>query len=204
MIKLILVTAMFSLTQLATAELGRTNTDAINGSHSKIIYSQGKPKLAEHSDIKTWTKDQTKQVDLEKKYKKEIATNPDNKKTYSYLAGLYLSNNMSSKAIEAYQDAIIHDPTNPKLFAAISIAYLHKAKYSMAKAMADEALRLDPNLKGVKKINEYVIAKKEAIEAASKIPAGGSKMDMTGDVSHGSVIPTASGVIPTDSVHKPK
>jgi len=201
MIKLILLTAALSLTQFATAEVAKSPSNtmdmtAINKAHAEI-------KKAE-KDAPFWSKDQTKQAELEIKYKKAIAENPDDKKNYAYLAGLYITNNKNSKAIEAYQEAITHDSENPKLFAALSIAYLHHAKYGMAQAMATEALRLDPTLNGVDKINEYVVAKQEAIEAASKTPAKGTKIDMTKGVGlHGSVMPTATGAKPSDKIHNP-
>jgi len=201
MFKLILLTTLLSLSQLVIADSSKKpaiDMSAANQAHASI-------KAGDKKDQPFWSKDQVKQAELEKKYQGEIAKNPNNKKTYAYLAGLYLTNNKTTKAIDAYQDAITHDSENPKLFAALSIAYLHHAKYDMAKAMADEALRLDPKLSGVKKINEYVVAKKEAIEVASKIPANGTKVNMTGKSLHGSVIPTAaSGTMPTDSIHKQK
>lgn len=159
---------------------------------------------ADKKDQPFWTGEQTKQAELEEKYKKAIAENPDDKKAHAYLAGLYLTNNKTTKAIGAYQEAITKDAENPKLFAALSIAYLHHAKYDMASAMATEALRLDPKLSGVKKINEYVVAKKEAIDAATKVPAGGSKYDMSGKAPHGGVMPTAVGTKPTDLMHSLK
>ena len=201
MIKLIVLTAALSLTQLAVAEETKEpsktmNTSGMSKAHAAI-------KKAD-KDAPFWSKDQTKQAELEAKYKKAIAETPDNKKNYAYLAGLYISNNKNTKAISAYQDAITADPKNPKLFAALSIAYLHHAKYSMAQAMATEALRLDPTLKGVDKINEYVVAKQEAIEAASKVPAAGVKVDMSkGSGLHGSVMPTATGTKPSDKIHNP-
>jgi tetratricopeptide (TPR) repeat protein len=151
-----------------------------------------------------WSKEQTKQADLEKKYIKEISETPENKKPYAYLAGLYLTNNKTTKAIGAYQNAITHDAENPKLFAALSIAYLHHAKYDMAKAMADEALRLDPKLSGVKKINEYVTAKQDAIDAATKVPAGGSKFNTSGKAPHGGVMPASIATTPSVKTDKPK
>ena len=83
---------------------------------------------------------------------------------------------------------------------------MHSAKYEMAQAMATEALRIDPKLKGVAKINEYVVAKQAAIEAASKAPASATTIDMSkkGVGLHGSVIPTATGVKPSDKIHTPK
>jgi len=210
MIKLIVLSAAVSLTQVVIAEDTKTpipskphstnaNMDAINKAHAAINPTD--------KNAPFWSEDQAQQAELEKKYKQAITENPDDKKNYAYLAGLYISNNKNSKAIDAYQDAITYDAENPKLFAALSIAYLHQAKYGMAKAMADEALRLDPSLKGVEKINEYVVAKQAAIEAASKAPAAAStktNIDMTkGSGLHGSVLSTATGVKPTDKIHTP-
>ncbi len=197
MIKLLLLTATFSLTALASADESKPVMDmsAANQAHASI-------KAENKKDQPFWTKDQTKQAALEKKYQKAITETPDDKKPYAYLAGLYLTNNKTTKAIGAYQDGITHDADNPKLFAALSIAYLHHAKYDMASAMASQALKLDPELSGVQKINDYVVAKKEAIEAATKVPAGGSKYDMSGKAPHGGVMPTAVGDKPTDLMHK--
>ena len=143
-----------------------------------------------------WSDQQTKQAELEKKYQQAISAEPENKKNYAYLAGLYLTNNKNAKAIDAYQDAITHDVENPKLFAAISIAYLHQSKFDMAKAMADHAIVLDPELKQVKKINEYITAKQEAIEAAQnvKAPAGNK-------IGHAPVKLDISAGKPNDAVH---
>ena len=182
-----------TISQFVTAELAKSeiDMDAVNRAHANVQQQNSQEKVGGHTNLQNWTQDQTKQAELEKQYKSAILSDPKNKKNYSYLAGLYLSNNMSSKAIGAYQEAIMHDPTNPKLFAAISIAYLHMARYGMAKAMADEALRLNPELKGVKKINEYVVAKQEAIKSASKVDAS---QVTTNKVSHGSVLPTSMSI----------
>ncbi|HIO93328.1 MAG TPA: hypothetical protein EYG68_10875 [Leucothrix mucor] len=202
MIKLILLTAALSLTQLAVAE--ETKAPSKTMDMSAVSKAHAAIKKAD-KNAPFWSKDQAKQAELEVKYKKAIAKNPDDKQSHAYLAGLYISNNKNSKAIDAYQDAITVDPENPKLFAALSIAYLHHAKYSMAQAMATEALRLDPTLKGVEKINEYIVAKQEAIEAASKTPASGAKIDISKGVGlHGSVMPAATGSKPSDKIHNPK
>ncbi|MEE9327411.1 MAG: hypothetical protein V3U71_08935 [Cocleimonas sp.] len=198
MIKVITLSTVFLLTQFALADTSKSAIDmtAANKAHASI--------KADKKNQPFWSNEQSKQASLEKKYKKAIAETPDDKKAYAYLAGLYLTNNKTTKAIGAYQDAITQDSENPKLFAALSIAYLHHAKYDMASAMASEALRLDPELSGVKKINDYVVAKKEAIEAAEKIPTSGSKYNVLGrKAPHGNVIPTAIGTMPSDKIHKP-
>lgn len=98
-----------------------------------------------------------------------IKDDPDNGANYTNLAHLYLLTNKTEKAIPAYQEAIIHDGSNPKLFAALSIAYLHQSKYSMAKAMAEQALSLDPEMQQAKKLQEYIVAKEEVIQQASRV-----------------------------------
>ena len=135
-----------------------------------------------------WTSTEQQQAELEKKIKEQIAQNPKQKEQYVQLAGLYLSNGKTARAIEAYQEAIIHDPENPRLFAAISIAYLHQSKYSMSRAMANEALRLDPELSQVKKINDYIDAKQAIINAANAASNKSDSLSMhnltTGKTSH--------------------
>ena len=79
----------------------------------------------------------------------------------------------------------------------------------MAKAMVDQALRLDPEMKQVEKINEYIVAKQEAIEVASKIPATASSA--SSDAGHGAghgagsgtIIPKMSASKPKDAIHNP-
>lgn len=101
-------------------------------------------------------------------YKKIIKENPNNKLAYQRLASIYLLNNKARDAIPAYQNAIIHDPENPKLFASMSIAYLHLSQYSMAKAMANQAVALDPKMENAKKIITYADKKVEMLEQAAK------------------------------------
>lgn len=138
--------------------------------------------------ISLWSVTQQKQADYETKMKAEIKANPDSKAAYANLAVLYLANNKTLKAIDAYQEAINHDSENAKLFAGLSVAYLHQSKYSMAKAMAEQAMKIDPSMKHAIKIKEYIDAKEEVIAKASKIEA---KPD---DITHQSM--------PSDSIHK--
>ncbi len=180
-------------------ETSNTNiaTDTLNQAHTAAHSSEAK-------NQPFWSEQQTKQAALEAKYKKQILEDPDNKKNYSYLAGLYLTNNKTTKAIDSYQDAITHDPENPKLFAGISIAYLHQAKFAMARAMADEALRLDPSLTQVSKINEYIIAKEEAIKAASEAPPLENTDKVGASLDHTPMGAAALGEAPKDAMHGSK
>jgi tetratricopeptide (TPR) repeat protein len=115
-----------------------------------------------------WSAQQNKQADYEAKMLKGIKDNPQEKSNYANLANLYLANNKTRKAIKAYQEAIKHDSGNAKLFAGISIAYLHQSKYSMAKAMAEQAMELDPEMKHAKKIKEYIVAKEDVMSKTSQ------------------------------------
>ncbi|MEE9446968.1 MAG: hypothetical protein V3V09_03360 [Arenicellales bacterium] len=106
--------------------------------------------------------------DYEKSLRDIALNNPDSAQAKSRLAGFLLSQNKASESIPFYQEAITLAPDNPKLFAAISVAYLHQARYKMAKAMADEALRLAPEMSQAKKLNEYIEAKQEVLEMVEK------------------------------------
>ena len=130
----------------------------------------------------------------EEEFKKALEENAESPKANAQYAGFLLTQNKNVEAINTYQKAITLDAENPKLFAALSIAYLHQSKYEMAKAMADEALRLDPEMRAVKKINEYIHAKEEIIEQASKIPALVDGAVKPNDATHGgSLHSTAHG-----------
>lgn len=174
MIKKYLIASTIIL--LSQAAIAKANEDSSTDKHTTDITPASNPHAtAPHGastankDQPFWSEEQSKQADMEARYKKGIAESPEDPNNYAYLAGLYLTNNKTAEAIDAYQEAITHNPGNAKLFAALSIAYLHQSRFDMAKAMADEALRLDPSLKPVEKINEYIAAKQEAIDAASKV-----------------------------------
>ena len=174
MIKKYLIASTIIL--LSQTAIAKANEDSITDKHTTDITSASNPHATTphgsgtaNIDQPFWSEQQSKQAELEAQYKKGITDNPEDPNNYAYLAGLYLTNNKTAEAIDAYQEAITHNPGNAKLFAAISIAYLHQSRFDMAKAMANEALRLDPSLTQVEKINEYIDAKQEAIEAASKV-----------------------------------
>ncbi len=212
-IKVIGITVVCSMSLLVFAEALKMTNQVGTAIAKQMSAHAGVAHGAKNKDQPLWTKAQQKQAELEEKYKQAIANDPDNKKNYAYLAGVYLANNKSAKAIDAYQEAIMHDPENPKLFAALSIAYLHQSKFGMAKAMADQALTIDPSLKSVNKINEYIVAKKAAIDAASNVPAGGKIPDMSRfsqgaghakKKTHGALMSMGvTGEKPADTLHNP-
>ncbi|WP_428095743.1 tetratricopeptide repeat protein [Candidatus Thioglobus sp.] len=105
--------------------------------------------------------------DTEKKLQKIIQQSP-NKKAYTHLANLYMGNNKNKEAISNYQQAALLDPTDAKLFTSMSIAYLHLGFYSMSKAMAEQALTLEPTLGHANKIIKYIDKKQEVLEKANK------------------------------------
>ncbi len=195
---LVLIITLISPLSLSAQEVVNTSTsmdnsvEVLNHAHKMANVKEAGTKAPEPF----WSNEQTKQAKLEKKYQQAITAEPENKKNYAYLAGLYLTNNKTAKAIDAYQDAITHDVENPKLFAAISIAYLHQSKFDMAKAMADHALALDPELKQVAKINEYIVAKQEAIKAAQTMNASPEKK-----MGHAPVELDISAGKPNDAIH---
>lgn len=132
------------------------------------------------ADAPLWTAQQKGLAEEEAKYLKQIKEDPDNPEAYALLANLYLLQNKAAKAVPAYQDAIMHDAENPKLFASLSIAYLHQARYSMAKAMADQAVLLAPDMEQARKIQQYIVAKQAVIAQAS----------------------AQNGAIPNDDIHR--
>jgi len=146
--------------RLTTTEI--TSHDAMNTVH-KVLTTK--------TEAPFWSEKQKKAAEYENKMLKAIEDEPENKENYANLANLYLANNKTIKAINAYQEAINHDSANPKLFAALSIAYLHQSKYSMAKAMAEQAIKLDPEMKHAIKIKEYILAKEDVLSQASMKPA---------------------------------
>jgi len=100
-------------------------------------------------------------------FEKAIQLNSKAPAAHARLAGLWLTNNQNKKAIKAYQNAISADPTNPALFVALGIAYLHEGAYSMSQAMVNQALALDPEHLNGKKLQEYVNKKMEIIAQTS-------------------------------------
>ncbi len=103
---------------------------------------------------------------LEDKLKQAIINNPT-KGNYVALASLYMSENKNKQAIANYQEATLLDPTDSRLFTSMSVAYLHLSMYKMSKAMAEQALSIDSELKHAGKIIEYIDKKEEVLEKAA-------------------------------------
>ncbi len=148
-----------------------------------------------NASASVWNVNELQAQKREQELFKAIEANPNKKENYANLGHLYLLNNKSVQAIGAYQDAINYDSDNPKLFAALSIAYLHQSKFSMAKAMADQAVTLDPSMKHAMKIKEYIQAKEDVIAQTSR----SSYVPPMDDSLHGNI--KASGEKPADKIH---
>ena len=109
----------------------------------------------------------------EKDFRKAIEINPESSQAHAVLAGLLQTMNRGTEAIDEYQTAITLDPENPRLYVALSISYLHQQRYGMAQAVANEALRLDPEMANAKKLVEYIEAKEEVLKRAASVDISG-------------------------------
>ena len=107
------------------------------------------------------------QLDLaEAQYRLAIEADPESLAAHTQLASLHLARNRNQEAVEAYQSAIILDPSNASLFVGICLAYLHQGHFSRSHAMCSQALRLDPELENARKLQAYIDAKVAAQQAA--------------------------------------
>jgi Tfp pilus assembly protein PilF len=116
---------------------------------------------------KAWSEQNMEQA--EKDFRKAIELDPDSAQAHAVLAGLLQTMNRGMEAIDEYQTAITLDPENPRLYVALSISYLHQQRYAMAQAVANEALRLDPEMANAKKLVEYIEAKEEVLKRAADV-----------------------------------
>ncbi|MBT3276389.1 MULTISPECIES: tetratricopeptide repeat protein [Candidatus Thioglobus] len=103
----------------------------------------------------------------EQKLKNIIANSPS-KQAYVELANLYIGQNKNQEAIGYYQEAALLEPTDPKVFTSMSVAYLHLGFYEASKAMAQQALALKPTLEHASKIVEYIDKKQAVLARAAK------------------------------------
>ena len=101
--------------------------------------------------------------EAEKAYRKASEIDEESSDPYRRLAALYMSQNRTSDAIDAYQDAIVRDTEDATLFIGIALAYLHEQSFTKASLMTQRALQLDPELAQAKKLEEYIVAKQEQI-----------------------------------------
>ncbi len=103
----------------------------------------------------------------ESAYRQAIPLERDSARAHARLASFYLLRDRPREAVAEYQEAILRDPEDARLFVAIAVAYLHQRSYSMAQAMVQRALELDPGLANARKLQQYVEAKRRASAGAS-------------------------------------
>ena len=113
-----------------------------------------------------WSEGKTSEAEIS--FKQAISADPGSANAYSRLASLYLTENRLDEAISNYQEAIMRDAENPRLFLAVSVAYLHQAHYEMAQAMVQQALELDPQLEDALKVQEYIRIKQKTLKEAER------------------------------------
>ena len=99
----------------------------------------------------------------EAEYRKAVAADPESVPAHTQLASLYLAQNKTQQAVEAYQAAIMLNPSNASLFVGICLSYLHQGEFSRAHAMCSQALRIDPELANARELKEYIDAKAAAV-----------------------------------------
>ena len=167
------VLMIFCLSLMASCESGQTGHATASGeqANGQVAGNQKpakakpeKPSPDDHLAMGSWFWSQKAFDKAEAEFREAIEQHPESSHGYARLAGLLLTRNQVGEAIPLYQEAIMRDPKNPKLFAALSIAYLHQSRYSMAKSMAEEAIRLAPDMAQARKLNEYIDAKTAVVE----------------------------------------
>ena len=151
---------------IATVLIGLFVTTAVHASPPPAAQSDEVTTLLQQGN-KAWSEQNMEQA--EKDFRKAIELDPDSAQAHAVLAGFLQTMNRGTEAIEEYQTAITLDSENPKLFVALAISYLHQQKYGMAQAVANEALRLDPEMANAKKLVEYIDAKEEVLKRASSV-----------------------------------
>ena len=140
---------------------------------------------------KAWSEQKMEQA--EQDFRKAIELSPDSAQAHAILAGLLQTMNRGTEAIDEYQTAITLDPENPRLFVALAISYLHQQRYGMAQAVANEALRLDPEMENAKKLVEYIEAKEDVLKRAASVDVSGqAPLSPTGALPAGHPAPAAS------------
>ncbi len=108
----------------------------------------------------------------DQKLQAAITANPDAAQPYAQRAAFLMGHQRNEEAVGLYQQAIMRDPENPKLFLAIAVAYLHGGSYERAQVMAQQALTLDPKVANGGELLEYIDAKIAAEEEAAAALSG--------------------------------
>lgn len=151
---------------IVTLLIGLFITSAVQAATPQATQSDEVTQLLQQGN-KAWSEQNMEQA--EKDFRQAIELSPDSAQAHAVLAGLLQTLNRGTEAIDEYQTAITLDSENPKLYVALAISYLHQQRYGMAQAVANEALRLDPEMTNAKKLVEYIDAKEEVLNRASSV-----------------------------------
>jgi tetratricopeptide (TPR) repeat protein len=93
---------------------------------------------------------------------------PKSALAHERLAALLLTQQKLDESVDAYQNAIVNDPTNPKLFVALALVYMHQQSYAMANGMVEQALSLKPDMPQAQKMAQYIKEKRAMLAEAEK------------------------------------
>jgi tetratricopeptide (TPR) repeat protein len=83
-----------------------------------------------------------------------VAKSPDSSLAYTRLGGAQILNQDYDAGIESFKQAISLDGKNADAFVGMAVAYLHTARYPLARAALEEAKRIDPSKQA--KIDELI------------------------------------------------
>ena len=136
---------LFSKTVLLLVSLLLVGSDLAQASESKstnTLLTEGDRYWAENK------------LDLaEQSYRKAVEQDAGSIEARKKLGGFLLRQNRFTEAVVQFQAAISLDPSNAKLFVVLGVAYLHQGVYPLAQAAAEEALKLDPDLKAARDLH---------------------------------------------------
>ena len=74
-----------------------------------------------------------------------VAAHPESSLAYTRLGGAQVLSQDYGGGIDSFKQAIGLDPKNADAFVGLAVAYIHSARYPLARAALVEAKRLDPS-----------------------------------------------------------
>jgi tetratricopeptide (TPR) repeat protein len=86
--------------------------------------------------------------------KQAVAQAPDSSLAYTRLGGAQVLHQEYDAGIESFKRAISLDGTNAEAFVGMAVAYIHTARYPLARAALEEAKRIEPSKR--EKIDELI------------------------------------------------
>jgi len=98
--------------------------------------------------------------------KDAVAQAPDSSLAYTRLGGAQVLHQDYDAGIESFKRAISLDDTNADAFVGMAVAYIHTARYPLARAALEEAKRIDPSKQ--KKIDELIVWIDERVQGEGR------------------------------------